>query len=135
LEILSGDGWVIVHDAVRPFLSHTLLARCLQIAEEKGSAVPVLPVVDSLRRGEYHQSRAVERKYFYRVQTPQVFDCRTLKKAYQQRYRDSFTDDASVVEADGSPVFLVDGDARNIKITDMNDYAMAESYTTLFENL
>ena len=92
----DADGVVAVHDGVRPFVSLEVIGKCFEEARRSKAVVPVVPVVESLRHvGE----GAVPRADYRLVQTPQVFDIQLLKRAYRQPFSDSFTDDASVVEA------------------------------------
>lgn len=120
-------GWVAVHDAVRPLVSRELIARCFDNARQKGNAVPAIPLTDSVREVSNDDNRQVFRERFRLVQTPQVFDSSMLQKAYGQAFRNSFTDDASVVEAFGTTIYLVDGEKRNIKITNPEDLLLAEA--------
>lgn len=124
---LVEDGWVAVHDAVRPFASKTLIGECFRQVAIHKAVVPVVEVVDSMREitGE-NESRIADRSRFRMVQTPQVFESALLKKAYQQPYDESFTDDASVVEAYGHPIYLINGEKTNIKITTPFDLTLAE---------
>lgn len=124
---LVQEGWVAVHDAVRPFASKTLIGECFQQAVIHKAVVPVVDVVDSMREmTNENESRIVDRSRFRMVQTPQVFDSELLKEAYKQPFNDSFTDDASVVEAYGHPVQLVAGERTNIKITTPFDLTLAD---------
>ena len=117
-------GVVGVHDGVRPFVSIDVIRRCYTFAHEQGPVIPVIPVVETLR----HVTEGTKPRSDYRlVQTPQVFDIQLLKTAYKQDYSDAFTDDASVVEALGHPVGLVDGNRENIKITTPYDLKIAET--------
>lgn len=123
------DCLVAVHDGVRPFVSKSVIDTCFRMAEKTYAVVPVIPVVETVRRldGTDGQSRTVNRADYRLVQTPQTFDGRLLKKAYAQPYRETFTDDASVVEALGSPVTLVEGNRENIKLTTPFDLKIAEA--------
>lgn len=117
-------GWVSVHDAARPNVSRPMMARLLEALDEgHRGAIPVVAVTDSLRMVMADGSnRAVDRTAFRAVQTPQVFDGRTLIQANRQEILPTFTDDASVVEAAGlGPLALVDGDTANIKVTNQGD--------------
>ena len=131
-----GSGIVAVHDAVRPLVTASLLARLYEEAETHAAVVPVVPVSDSVRRvgkdaaGE-EISGPVDREGLVLVQTPQVFRSDVLKDAYRQPFRPSFTDDASVVEAAGHAVKLVPGERFNIKITTPGDLSLAESLLTV----
>jgi len=128
LELIDGEGLVAVHDAVRPLASVQLINECFLRAAQKGSAIPVVPLTDSAREIAGEESRPIDRDKFRLVQTPQAFDLTLIKKAYNQAYRASFTDDASVVEAFGSKIFLVDGEKKNIKITTQEDLLIAKAY-------
>lgn len=95
------DGVVAFHDGVRPFVSEEVIGRCFDMAHEEYTAVPVIPVTDTLRHVDDRtgNSYTVNRKLFRAVQTPQVFDISLAKQAFNQPERDAFTDDASVVES------------------------------------
>jgi 2-C-methyl-D-erythritol 4-phosphate cytidylyltransferase len=126
LDFVSDKGLVAVHDAVRPFVTSTLIQSCFQHAQQHGTAVAALPLKESLRMVSGTKSQSVDRSGFYIVQTPQVFTCEIIKKAYNQPYNPQFTDDASVVEASGQEIQLVDGEEWNVKITTPTDLALAE---------
>ncbi|HNP54408.1 MAG TPA: 2-C-methyl-D-erythritol 4-phosphate cytidylyltransferase, partial [Ferruginibacter sp.] len=128
LQAIPGNGIVLVHDAVRCLISTDLLQRCVQAVQDHGSAVPVIPVKDSLRQinGAHHQ--AVDRNQFRLVQTPQCFAVDKMKQAFEQPYREGFTDEASVLEAGGESVHLIEGEERNIKLTTPADLALASFF-------
>ncbi len=126
LEYLPNEGLVAIHDAVRPFVSPSLIQLCFEQAQEYGTAVAATPLKDSLRIISDSKSKSVNRSAFYTVQTPQVFSCEIIKEAYQQPFKTSFTDDASVVEALGYDIQLVDGEESNFKITTPIDLTLAE---------
>lgn len=128
LSCIKGEGLVAVHDGVRPFVHCDTIDRCFAAAQESGAAVPVVEVVDSLRKVEEEESKAVSRREYRIVQTPQVFDISLLKEAYKQPYTVDFTDDASVVEAYGRKISLVEGNRENIKITSPFDLIIAEAF-------
>ncbi len=112
------DGLVGVHDGVRPFVTVETIRRCYDEALEKGAVVPVISVVETVRQlRKDGTSVTVPRDEYKLVQTPQTFRISLLKEAYRQPYTSFFTDDASVVEAMGKPVYLVEGNRENIKIT------------------
>lgn len=112
------EGVVGVHDGVRPFVSIETIRRCYEEAVGHGAVVPVVSVVETVRQlREDGTSFTVPRDDYKLVQTPQTFRISLLKAAYQQPFVPSFTDDASVVEALGKPVYLVEGNRENIKIT------------------
>ena len=114
----GAQGVVGVHDGVRPFVTVDTIRRCYEEAVEFGAVVPVISVVETVRHLlEDGTSVTVPRDEYKLVQTPQTFRVSLLKEAYGQAYIPSFTDDASVVEAMGKPVHLVEGNRENIKIT------------------
>ncbi|MFM9985350.1 MAG: 2-C-methyl-D-erythritol 4-phosphate cytidylyltransferase [Flavobacteriales bacterium] len=124
-SIEASQAIVGVHDAVRPLVSIETISICYQVAREHGNAVPVIQPADTLRVVSEAGSTTVDRNVYRIVQTPQCFDITILRKAYLQEYKPSFTDDASVVEATGEHIHLVQGNRENIKITDQEDVHMA----------
>ena len=122
----DAEGVVGVHDGVRPFPSIDVIRNCYEIARTKKAVIPVIPVVETVRHLEGESSVTVPRGDYRLVQTPQTFDIQLLKAANRQPYNDGFTDDASVVEAFGHDVTLVEGNRENIKITTPYDLKIAE---------
>lgn len=124
----DGEGLVAFHDGVRPFVSLETIGRCFKAADEEYAAIPVVPVTSTLR---YVDSRGggknVQRSDYREVQTPQVFDIQLAKQAFRQPYQEAFTDDASVVEALGCQVAMVEGNRENIKLTTPFDLKIAEA--------
>jgi 2-C-methyl-D-erythritol 4-phosphate cytidylyltransferase len=121
------DAIVAVHDAVRPLIRPERIEGLMKEAEEKGSAIPTIPLQESIRRVESDgSSRAVDRNSLRAVQTPQCFVASKLKAATEQEYRSDFTDEANVVEANGEDVHLAEGDPENIKITTPRDLRIGE---------
>lgn len=132
LALIPDDeqGVVGVHDGVRPFVSIETISRCYETARDAKAVIPVVPVVETLRYvGIEGEDRNVLRSDYRLVQTPQTFDIQLLKEANKQEYRESFTDDASVVEGIGKKVEMVEGNRENIKITTPFDLAIAEVLT------
>lgn len=127
LRYVAEDGVVAVHDGVRPLVSQALLERMFTAAETYKAVIPAVPVVESMRRVDGETSVPVSRDGMVLVQTPQLFDARLLKEAYRQPFSPAFTDDASVVEAAGTPVHIVAGDRINLKITTPDDLEFAAS--------
>ncbi len=121
------EALVAVHDGVRPFVSHEVISRCYAEAEAHGAVVPVIPVVETVRQLTGEGSVTVDRNAYRLVQTPQTFRATLLRRAYEQPYTDAFTDDASVVEALGEAVTLVDGNRENIKLTTPFDLIVAKA--------
>jgi 2-C-methyl-D-erythritol 4-phosphate cytidylyltransferase len=150
----EAQGVVGVHDGVRPFVSIDTIARCYDTAHATATAVPVTPVVETLRKlngphepngcpdannahkaSELHStSHTVPRSDYRLVQTPQCFDIQLLKAANRQPYCDDFTDDASVVEAFGQQITLVEGNRENIKITTPFDIVVANALAKAQQN-
>ena len=126
LALVEGEGWVGVHDGVRPFVSKEVISRCYAEAMIKKAVIPVIGVVETVRCLTEEGSMTVPRDQYKLVQTPQVFDVALLRRAYQQEYTDGFTDDASVVESLGERVHLVEGNRENIKLTTPFDLKLAE---------
>lgn len=125
---LVGDGIVAVHDAVRCLVTPGLIKRCFQEAEAFGSAVPVVGSTDSIRIAlGAGRSRTEDRENVLIVQTPQTFRTGILKEAFKMNFSSSFTDEATVVEALGEPIHLVQGDHDNLKITRPIDLIVAEN--------
>ena len=140
----DAEGLVSVHDGVRPFATVEVIRRCYEAARIHQAVIPVMPVVESLRHIDENfkpqtsnfklqtsnfklqASHSVPRDEYRLVQTPQVFDIQLLKRAYRQPYTETFTDDASVVEALGQEVTLVEGCRENIKITTPFDLTVAQ---------
>lgn len=124
------EALVAVHDGVRPFVSHAVIEECYREAATHGAVVPVVPVVETLRKLDAEnatQSVTVDRSAYRLVQTPQTFSASLLRQAYEQPYRDTFTDDASVVESLGATVILVEGNRENIKLTTPFDLTVAKA--------
>ncbi|MEY3114004.1 MAG: hypothetical protein RL423_183 [Bacteroidota bacterium] len=117
---------VFVHDAVRCLLTPDLIQRCYQQAVEKGSAIPAVSSTDTVRITEGTKHHVVDRANVMMIQTPQTFNAAILKKAFEQAYQPSFTDEANVLEASGKEVYLIEGEHENIKITRPLDLAIAE---------
>lgn len=128
LALWRGEDLIGVHDGVRPIVTADFISRLYADAAVHGSAIPVLPSVESVRLLlPDGTSRAEDRSKVMMVQTPQVFRAETLRKAYAQPYSPLFTDDASVVEADGVTVHLSEGLRGNIKLTTPDDMTQAEA--------
>jgi 2-C-methyl-D-erythritol 4-phosphate cytidylyltransferase len=129
LEKVERGALVGVHDGVRPLIERELITKIYKTAEERKGAYPVVPLIDSIRElGNEEESHAVDRTKYRLVQTPQVFLSDILIDAYNQEYRDDFTDDVSVVEA--AQVIrpaMVEGNPENIKITAAIDLMIAET--------
>lgn len=130
LSLIPDDaqGVVGVHDGVRPLVSEEVISRCYEAAKVHEAVVPVTSVVETLRQIQADGTgKNVQRSDYRLVQTPQTFHIQLLKQAYRQPYLDAFTDDASVVEAVGRKVVMVEGNRENIKITTPFDLVVGEA--------
>ena len=127
LQLVEGEAIIFVHDGVRCLLTKQLIHACYTKAIETGSAIPVIASKDSVRLLTEEGNDAVDRNQVMLVQTPQTFNRKILLPAFQIDYKDKFTDEATVVEAYGLKVSLVEGEETNIKITSPVDMIIAES--------
>lgn len=134
LKVVDENSIVFVHDGVRPLVSTALIQRCYEQAADKGSAIPAIPVADSMRILEDEDSRPIDREQMRIIQTPQTFKAEVILPAFQQEYQVAFTDEATVVEAYGDNVYLVDGEKSNIKVTTPEDMIVAEALLNTREN-
>jgi 2-C-methyl-D-erythritol 4-phosphate cytidylyltransferase len=126
LAHVTPDTIVFVHDAVRCMLTPALIQSCYHQAVEKGSAIPAVSSTDTIRILEGAKHHVVDRENVMMIQTPQTFNAALLIKAFEQAYQPSFTDEANVLEASGTEVYLIEGEYENIKITRPLDLAIAE---------
>ncbi len=125
---------VLVHDGVRPLVGQDLINRVIAAAQEKGAAVPAIPVEETIKLIEKQEVRqTLDREKLFRIQTPQGFTYGILKLALDKAREDNFygTDEASLVERTGKRVAIVAGEPKNIKITTREDLKIAEA---LFED-
>ena len=126
LDQLNGEGIVLIHDGVRPLVSLETIKRCVDQAMVGGNAIPVLPLVESIRKVAENENKMADRSEFVSIQTPQTFQISLIKEAYNQGFKEFFTDDASVLESIGNTINLVDGNRENIKITHEIDLKIAK---------
>ncbi len=123
--IQEDQGLTAVHDGVRPFPPAPMIRRIFDAAQVHKAAIPCLSTPDSIRITDNNGSTVAPRDQIKRIQTPQVFHTRLIKKAYLQPWQRSFTDDASVVEKMGIKIHLVPGDEENLKVTTPLDLKIA----------
>ena len=128
------EGLVAIHDGVRPLISVELIQKCLAAVDKNGSALPVLPVTQSLRKVSGNDSKAMSREGIMEVQTPQCFDLSLLKPCYDKSFDETFTDDATVFEGSGHSIHLVEGESTNLKITTPADLKIAEAILGMTKN-
>ena len=124
--IKDQDAIIFVHDGVRCLLTKDLIERCYQSALEFGTAIPVIECRDSVRLLTNNGSKVLDRNKVKLVQTPQTFHSKILLAAFHIDYKDGFTDEATVVEAFGLKVNLIEGETNNLKITTPADLFIAE---------
>jgi len=126
LQLITDLNAVVgIHDAARPFVSQQTISTCYEVAAQKGSAIPCISVHESMRKISNNVNNSVNRHEYKIIQTPQCFITGPIKKAFERSYSTSFTDDATVFEASGENVFLVEGNEENIKITSPHDLLIA----------
>lgn len=126
LSLINEESIIFVHDGVRSLLTKDLVERCYEQAKASGSAIPVITSKDSVRLLTDDGHVALDRNTIKLVQTPQTFHSKILLNAFKIDYKDKFTDEASVVEAFGIKVNLIEGEENNIKITTPGDMFIAE---------
>jgi 2-C-methyl-D-erythritol 4-phosphate cytidylyltransferase len=134
INAASGDI-VLVHDAVRPFVTSQIIEEVIAAAERYGAAIAGMPAVDTVKQVERTADGAlikttIPRERVVMAQTPQGFRYEVLKKAFDEATADGFigTDEASLVERSGGKVAVVMGSPRNIKITTPDDLELAEFF-------
>jgi len=126
LSLINEEAIIFVHDGVRSLLTKGLIERCYEAALEFGTAIPAIDCRDSVRILTNNGNKIVDRKKIKLIQTPQTFHSKILLPAYAIDYKDQFTDEATVVEAFGLKVNLVEGESENIKITTPEDLLFAD---------
>ncbi len=127
LKEVNDEAVVFVHDAVRCLVSADLIQRCYHQTIELGSAIPAITATDSIRMEKENYPEAVDRNLVKIVQTPQTFLSNILLPAFQQNYQEAFSDEATVVEAFGKKIFLIEGEKKNIKVTTPIDLIVAQN--------
>jgi 2-C-methyl-D-erythritol 4-phosphate cytidylyltransferase len=125
LEKIDENSVIAIHDGVRPLISTALINSLVAETKSGIGIIPVVPVKDSIRKVEGENSVHVDRSSLFKVQTPQCFLSADIKKAYTQEFSDTFTDDASVFEANGGEITTLLGEEKNLKITTKEDLKVA----------
>jgi len=134
LRYIEDAEIVAVHDGVRPFISKEIIRKAIGDAKVFGAVIPAIPIVDSLREVDERGNKTADRKRFRIIQSPQVFKAKVITEAYKIPFDESFTDDASVVEAAGGKVYLYEGSHQNIKITTPVDMLTGEAILWVQQN-
>lgn len=127
LEHVEANCIVAVHDGVRPLCSSALISRCFEEAELHTNSIPTMRVTDTIRDISGEKSLIIDREMLRVIQTPQCFDSTLLKDAYAKTKAEGFTDDAGVFESAGFTIHLVEGEKKNIKITEPSDLIVASA--------
>ncbi|SJN45314.1 2-C-methyl-D-erythritol 4-phosphate cytidylyltransferase [Sphingobacterium sp. JB170] len=122
------DVYIAIHDAARPLIKGRLIDTCYTTTERVGATVLAVTSVNSIRKGTTESNEMVDRNIVWQVQTPQTFRGDLLSDAFEQHESVQFTDDASVVEKLGYPIYLIPGDRKNIKITYPEDIQIAQLF-------
>ena len=125
LALINEESIIFVHDGVRCLITSDLIKKCYETAVENGNAVPAVECGDSVRLLTANGNKIVARNKVKLIQTPQTFHSKILLPAYRIDYKDKFTDEASVVEAYGLTINLIEGEKNNIKITTPADLHLA----------
>ena len=131
-EVSPQTEIVLVHDGVRPFLSHRMIRESVEVAREYGAAITAIPVHDTIKKVDVSGlvSQTVDREGLWRVQTPQVFRYELLREAFNKANSEKFygTDEGTLIEHLGKPVKIVEGSEQNIKITRPEDLGLSEIF-------
>tara|TARA_B100000902_G_scaffold400057_1_gene475320 strand:- start:12583 stop:13239 length:657 start_codon:yes stop_codon:yes gene_type:complete len=128
LEKITENCFVAIHDGVRPLVSDDLINRLINKCKIGFGVIPVLSIKDSLRKFDKNHSKIVNREGIKRVQTPQCFYSEDIIHAYKQKYTNLFTDDSSVFQSDGGELICIDGEEKNLKITNKDDLIFAINF-------
>lgn len=127
LQEITEPALVAIHDGVRPLVDQRVIIKSFKVAETYGNAIPAIPIAESVRTINGDDNKHIDRESLRIIQTPQTFQVSIIQKAYKQQHNPKFTDDASVVEALGEPLNLIEGNIENIKITTEKDVIIAEA--------
>lgn len=127
LEKIDRDGLVAIHDGVRPLVSESIISDSFRYAQLHGAAVAAVPLKESIREVGDKSSKALDRSRYQLIQTPQTFAVYLIREAYRMPEDPLLTDDASVAERAGHPIYLFQGSYENIKITTAEDFLVAEA--------
>lgn len=132
IKSIDRSDFVIVHDGVRPFVTHEIIERVLVGARQEGACIAALPVKETIKRAseDGFVTNTIDRLELWSVQTPQAFRFNLFKDAWERAETDRYrgTDEASLMERTGVPVLVVPGSPYNIKITTPEDLEIAEAF-------
>lgn len=132
---LVEDGYVLIHDGARPYITERVILNVLEDVSKVGAAVAAVPVKDTIRQQTEEGGKTLKRSELYSVQTPQGFEVSLIKEAFRKAFEDGFygTDDAGLVDRMGKEVAVSEGDYRNIKITTKEDMPVEVRVGTGFD--
>jgi 2-C-methyl-D-erythritol 4-phosphate cytidylyltransferase len=126
----SDSNLVVIHDAVRPFISKDTIQNVIASAVKRGAAIVAIPLADTLKSVKGSKIKCtIPRVSIWVAQTPQVFKKKILLKSYKKLSCRDFTDESSLVETAGFPVYVVLGNPKNLKITTQDDLVLARILT------
>ena len=128
LEKIDENSVIAIHDGVRPLISTKLIDSLITETKSGVGIIPIIPVKDSIRKVKGENSVHLDRSNLYKVQTPQCFLSTDIKEAYTQEFSDTFTDDASVFEANGGKINTLLGEEKNLKVTTREDLTIANEF-------
>ena len=128
LSKIDKTSIVAIHDGVRPLVTKALIDKLVKKTKKGIGIIPIIPIKDSVRKIEGGNSKHIDRKNLYIVQTPQYFISDDIQDAYRQEISEKFTDDASVFESNGGKILTVLGEERNLKITTFEDLEIADIF-------
>jgi 2-C-methyl-D-erythritol 4-phosphate cytidylyltransferase len=121
--IKAKSGIVVIHDGVRPFITHKIIKRGIKLCKKYGAAICGVPVYDTIKEvRRHHVIRTIPRSDLYLIQTPQFFKLNLIKEAFKRVDQNiEYTDEAVILESLGIPVYIFQGDRFNVKITEKSD--------------
>lgn len=125
--------YVVIHDGARPIINTEIINICIEMVKEIKALSVMTKTIDTIKEVEHGKIvRTIDRAKLYNTQTPQAFEYNLILRAHEKYAGKNFTDDASLVESIGEPVYVVDGSYRNIKITTQSDIELAKVYLSNF---
>lgn len=131
-EHSAPPDYVLIHDGARPVISPDVLRKVILEVQEKKALTVAVKTTDTIKQVDENLKiiKTVDRSSLYNTQTPQAFEYNLIKEAHEKLSGQNFSDDAGMIEVLGYPVYIVEGDYRNIKITTPNDIQIAKFYLT-----
>lgn len=132
----GGARYVLIHDAARPFLSSIVISELITALSNFPGAVPVLPIVDSLARGDSIMEETVERDGLWKIQTPQAFHFESILSAHNQWNKAlEASDDARILMSSGHEVVMIEGDESLAKYTFPSDFSSTVGSANIMSDL